>query len=312
VPGIRIRRGGKKNEISTMNSEPDGHEPATEAEEQSLSSSPSDSANKQTGAPGNPKQERNPDKSAADELAREFRWVEWASVIINTALAIIGGIALHVYSGQLDVMRGTLELMKVQTALGASGTQAAIVAANAAKDTLAQIQSQTTLLRQQVIASQTGPVNVRVEFQYDKYRNPAVLMALYPTATATMPWLTLNSDVRRFSFPDLTLIGGIEPHVEKWYQVKGGVEVFYPLRNFSSDDYVKFTAEKYTMKFSGSFSFDNGFGNEITQNFCFDWLGGYEWKGIGPWIGIAGTRTPGFVRCADFADEITTARKHFQ
>jgi len=42
---------------------------------------------------------------------REFRWTEWAQVIINFALAVIGVIALYIYDGQLKVMSGQLKEM---------------------------------------------------------------------------------------------------------------------------------------------------------------------------------------------------------
>jgi hypothetical protein len=51
------------------------------------------------------------DQSTASELAREFRWVEVASLAVNGFLAIIGIVALCIYGGQLRVMRGQLDEM---------------------------------------------------------------------------------------------------------------------------------------------------------------------------------------------------------
>src|ERR1700721_1730378 len=47
-------------------------------------------------------------KNEADELAREFRTAEKWVIGTNIILAIIGTIALCIYHGQLEVMRGQL------------------------------------------------------------------------------------------------------------------------------------------------------------------------------------------------------------
>jgi hypothetical protein len=47
-------------------------------------------------------------QETAKELAREFRWIEVGTLIINGVLAIVGIIALCIYHGQLEVMRGQL------------------------------------------------------------------------------------------------------------------------------------------------------------------------------------------------------------
>lgn len=53
----------------------------------------------------------NNQQETAKELAREFRWVEVTSLIINGALAVIGIIALCIYHGQLTVMSRQLTEM---------------------------------------------------------------------------------------------------------------------------------------------------------------------------------------------------------
>jgi hypothetical protein len=61
-----------------------------------------------TDAEDRPKQ----DKSTARELAREFRWFEILSLIVNGVLAVVGIFALVIYHGQLKVMQGQLDQMK--------------------------------------------------------------------------------------------------------------------------------------------------------------------------------------------------------
>jgi hypothetical protein len=51
--------------------------------------------------------------TVAQEMRREFRWFEFATLFINVALVIVGIFALCIYSGQLTVMRGQLgEIIK--------------------------------------------------------------------------------------------------------------------------------------------------------------------------------------------------------
>jgi hypothetical protein len=81
----------------------------------------------------NPRASANGDQKTARELAREFRWVEGAQLIVNGVLAIVGIIALCIYNGQLTVMRGQLgEIVKQYPELQKSSS-AAIASANAAK-----------------------------------------------------------------------------------------------------------------------------------------------------------------------------------
>lgn len=58
-------------------------------------------------------QPANDSKKKPDSVTkREFRLFEIVSLGLNAGLLIVGAIALHVYSGQLSVMRGTLGEMK--------------------------------------------------------------------------------------------------------------------------------------------------------------------------------------------------------
>jgi hypothetical protein len=81
----------------------------------------------------NPEEQSTRDNSTARELAREFRWVESAQLIISGVLAIVGLIALWVYYGQLRVMRGQLgEIAKQYPELKRSADAAKVAADTAA------------------------------------------------------------------------------------------------------------------------------------------------------------------------------------
>ena len=87
-----------------------------------------------------PKERNNADQDTAKELAREFRWVEFAQLAVNAVLAVVGLFALWIYHGQLDVMRGQLgEIIRQYPELQKSA-QAAHDAADISKDALYSVQ----------------------------------------------------------------------------------------------------------------------------------------------------------------------------
>ena len=76
--------------------------------------------------PDDANHETDNQQSTAKELAREFRWVEFAQLAVNGALAVIGIFALCIYSGQLKVMQGQLgEIIKQYPELHKSAQAAA-------------------------------------------------------------------------------------------------------------------------------------------------------------------------------------------
>jgi hypothetical protein len=95
-----------------MNGQPSGNQPTNAPQANPALPPPPQPAK----AKGNTSQtSQNPpdnDKATANELAREVRWIEIASIVVNFGLAIIGIVALCIYSGQLEVMRRTLDTMK--------------------------------------------------------------------------------------------------------------------------------------------------------------------------------------------------------
>src|SRR6266481_4473362 len=63
--------------------------------------------------PSDPKTSTKNENETAKELAREFRWVEFAQLIVNGVLAIIGVIALCIYNGQLKQMKRATEATEI-------------------------------------------------------------------------------------------------------------------------------------------------------------------------------------------------------
>lgn len=97
----------------------------------------------------NPDQITKSDQSTAKELAREFRWVEIGQFAVNSALAVIGIIALSIYHGQLKEMR--------------KATRATQVAAQAAKKSADTAASQLELTERPWMDASliiTGPLTI--------------------------------------------------------------------------------------------------------------------------------------------------------
>jgi len=77
------------------NSQPDTQRPVAAAP----------SAPTQCEVPGDPIKRGNKESETAKELAREFKWIQPAQLIVNGVLAVIGIFALCIYSGQLKEKR---------------------------------------------------------------------------------------------------------------------------------------------------------------------------------------------------------------
>jgi hypothetical protein len=92
-----------------MANENDSNTPAKDSQGQPLRQHPVVPPRPAQGEVGpDPNNRAENQQDTARELAREFRWVEVTSLIINGSLAVIGIIALCIYHGQLSVMSDTL------------------------------------------------------------------------------------------------------------------------------------------------------------------------------------------------------------
>ncbi len=146
-----------KGKVESLDNQQHGNQPADSAERQP----PSAPAAAQPQAVTYVTVEGKSGRNTAHELAREFKWFEALSLLINGMLAIIGICALWVYNGQLKVMRRQLDQMKVSSSQtdrliteAARQSESARIAANAARsaaDTARfALKASTTDFRQQV------------------------------------------------------------------------------------------------------------------------------------------------------------------
>jgi len=91
-----------------------------------------------TQVPSDPKVSTKNENETAKELAREFRWMEFAQLAVSVVLATVGIFALIIYHGQLGVMRGQLgEIIKQFPAIQKSA-KAARDSADLSRETLGE------------------------------------------------------------------------------------------------------------------------------------------------------------------------------
>jgi hypothetical protein len=107
------------------------------------------------------------------------------------------------------------------------------------------------------------------------------------------PLSNLDTFVRKGSYsktiPQLVVGGFNEP-------VDIGIKLGY-----------EFSEQKYTVKIEGSYDFDNGFGDRISDTFCYFYLGHYQARMED---GDIETGSPNFWTCTDFLPRLRYVRTH--
>jgi hypothetical protein len=189
-------------------------------------------------------------------------------------------------------------------------------AAQAAQDTFGQIQKQTTLMRQQLVGTQAAIIRLS-----DPVWNPAtnklkiVLTNNGSSVTGTVT--SFNVDIQRKTLPAQKSVG--EPiHVQLLNQVipKGiSYEIDKELPwSFPEIKDQNLWPGKQMVTFAGSYTYDDGFGDIASQNFCaiyvpFWWadtpMQGYP-AGGGSWSNLRQECPP----VQDFLDAFTRYKNH--
>lgn len=95
-----------------MNNESHGDGPARDASQNPGPNAPPQPAKPKSEITSDANGKPKSDPAVAAELAREFKWFEVFSLAINAVLAVVGIVAVWIYGGQLNVMRGTLAEMQ--------------------------------------------------------------------------------------------------------------------------------------------------------------------------------------------------------
>jgi len=95
-----------------MDGKPPGNDPSRRTAENPLTPSPHKPAIEKTEVASQPANVTTSQQDTTKELKREFKLFEILSLAVNVVLALVGVGALCIYSGQLEVMRGTLAEVK--------------------------------------------------------------------------------------------------------------------------------------------------------------------------------------------------------
>jgi hypothetical protein len=127
---------------STMTNENDSNTPTANAQGEPPRQPPVIPPAPTQGEVGpNPDDRPHNQQDTARELAREFRWVEITSLMINGALALIGVVALCIYHGQLATMNGQLaEMQEARKQAKIDNAQAITAQQKIAQDSLTKSQ----------------------------------------------------------------------------------------------------------------------------------------------------------------------------
>jgi hypothetical protein len=207
-----------------------------------------------------PNDKSNNQQETAKELAREFRWVEVTSLIINGALAVIGIVALCIYHGQLTAMQGQLDQMGKQST---------------------EIQKQTTLMRQQLVGSQGAIVSLNGEFitatPDELATNFTISVGLKNTGHIIANKVDMRLNVQVFDFSTNRLVGRIWPcHFEIFALAPTDPPRTPPaayrlchIDQFSSTDSKLIDNFKRTVAIDGILTYDNGFGEVREEPMCY-------------------------------------------
>lgn len=116
-------------------------------------------------------------QSQADELAREFRWVEFAQIASNVILAVVGVIALCIYKGQLQAMRESNHAAE-------QAANAAQRSADTARDALVASERPWVKIKHRIISPLT--------FNKPAWKGPVASMVIEDTVENVGPTVALN------------------------------------------------------------------------------------------------------------------------
>lgn len=192
----------------------------------------------------------NRQTQTAKELAREFRWIEVWTLIINGVLAIVGIVALCIYGGQLGVMKGQLGNMSQQ---------------------LGQMQQQTTLMRQQLIGSQAAVVKADFGYGATFESHPFVDMMVRNEGHVVTRDVHISVLMTKERIRPRAAIGSPIP-IDVVIPVMQGdkaniVSRRYPL-HFSQSELALLKDTKMSVRMEGFISYDNGFGEVVKEKSC--------------------------------------------
>lgn len=219
------------------------------------------------------KQEKEPSRECVDRTVNapfhKTRTVELVQTGVNGILAVIGVFAIWIYGSQLNVMKGQL-----------------------------------SLTRQQVVAQYSAVVWFRVDPPARNLINVYFLNA----GEGISPISHVNFQISVTNFPDGDVLSKSQVYERTVYQMRKGdngpIGSFYV--PFIEDSDLQYLTQKRTVHIEGTYTYDNGFGDEKTIPICQSFLGRYT---IYNPDGSSGGNNPQFLDCSDTTSRLAILAK---
>jgi len=202
------------------------------------------------------------------ELTRRFRWVEITQIGSSIVLAVVGVIALYIYSGQLTEMR--------------KSTKAAQDAADAAKESVDLARKQMEDISAAVIEITKG---VSVSFPVAPFgetrinlRNSGHIIAhdVHVSISLSVKDKDRHLRPRRVVFSKTETIPAIAPSM-----LEDRPDRIYSFE-LSQAEYRRLMTAMDCAYIEGSIDYENGFGTRTKQPFCYAQIWGEK---FGSWAG---------------------------
>lgn len=171
--------------------------------------------------------------------------------------------------------------------------------------TLAEIQKQTTLMRQQAVGTQSAVVALQ---EPNISRDPithrdAVFMGLLNQGHVIAPDTHMDFEIDEMTFPGMTQLSQPQKFTVVVPQLlaPGNWSQSYPIPSFPRQE-QQFSTQKRTFTVKGTFKFDNGFGERFDKDFCYSYIGLYNTRNANDGSTSGGG---GFVPCEKFKDLVS-------
>ncbi|MFZ1011664.1 MAG: hypothetical protein WAN65_32810 [Candidatus Sulfotelmatobacter sp.] len=165
---------------------------------------------------------------------------------------------------------GGILLLAVYTGFTIAIYRASSRAADAAHDTVAQVQQQTSLMVEQLVGTLSAIVEFRQPY-WDDEHSDRMVVRVNNVGHMISPNVKANFTVTRLTFPRLQQIGNPQNFYEMIPQLP-------PNEWTKSYDVIRpateISLQRDTVRVEGAVNFDNGFGTRISQTpFCFMYIG---------------------------------------
>jgi hypothetical protein len=151
-------------------------------------------------------------------------------------------------------------------------------AADAAHDTLCEIQKQTRLMRQQLVGTMAAVVIIGDSPRWDRATQKLTFLVIN-TGSLIGTVTSFDATIQRKSLPKEIPIGDpVKIHISNQqiekgstYKIEKGIPWILP----EVKD-VRLWPGKEIVTVNGSYAYDNGFGESISHNVCFLWMPGWS------------------------------------